>query len=71
MKLCSSHVTTPKTTLYRVTKQFHFDVETGILSIQVLQAGILIALYEIGHAVYPAALLFLWVNVLSLLWPWE
>lgn len=58
MKLCYSHVTVAKTTLYRVTKQFYFDLETsGKLSIQILQAGIFIALYEFGHAIYPAGLL--------------
>jgi hypothetical protein len=43
---------------YRVAKRFHNDVESsGVLSIQVLQANLLIALYEIGHAIYPAAYL--------------
>ncbi|KPM34772.1 hypothetical protein AK830_g11802 [Neonectria ditissima] len=45
-----------RTELYMIAKQFHFEVETaGLLSIHVLQAGIVIALYEIGQAVYPAA----------------
>ncbi|KFY02421.1 hypothetical protein V490_00506 [Pseudogymnoascus sp. VKM F-3557] len=41
-----------------MVKQLHFDIESsGTLSIQVLQAAVLIALYELGHAIYPAALL--------------
>ncbi|CAH0056008.1 unnamed protein product [Clonostachys solani] len=46
------------TRLYRAAKQFHFEVETaGTLSIHTLQANILIALYEMAHAIYPAAYL--------------
>ncbi|KAK7419757.1 hypothetical protein QQX98_003129 [Neonectria punicea] len=45
-----------RTELYMTAKQFHFEVETaGLMSIHVLQAGIIIALYEIGQAIYPAA----------------
>ena len=44
--------------LYRAAKQFHLEVEmAGTLSIHTLQASILIALYEISHAIYPAAYL--------------
>jgi hypothetical protein len=58
MKLCCSPVTASRTVLYRVVKQFYFDIESaGVLSIRVLQAGIFIALYELGHAIYPAAML--------------
>ncbi|UKZ45872.1 hypothetical protein TrVGV298_000065 [Trichoderma virens] len=58
MKLSSSLTTTAKTVLYRTAKQFHFEVESsGILSVAVLQAGVLIAIYELGHAIYPAAFL--------------
>ncbi|KAL7952343.1 hypothetical protein V8C34DRAFT_319124 [Trichoderma compactum] len=58
MKLSSSLTTTAKTVLYRTAKQFHFEMESsGILSVTVLQAGVLIAIYELGHAVYPAAFL--------------
>ncbi|KAK4075565.1 transcriptional regulator family: Fungal Specific TF [Trichoderma harzianum] len=43
---------------YKRTKQMCFEMETsGNLSLRVLQAGILIALYETGHAIYPAAYL--------------
>lgn len=47
-----------RTPLYRAAKRFHYDVEAaGVLSIRILQAGLLIALYELGHAIYPAAYL--------------
>ncbi|KAL6805133.1 hypothetical protein J3E68DRAFT_387723 [Trichoderma sp. SZMC 28012] len=58
MKLSSSLTTTAKTVLYRTAKQFYFEMESsGILSVTVLQAGVLIAIYELGHAIYPAAFL--------------
>ena len=66
MKLCGStpvdmdgnRESASEMTIYSVAKRFHRDVEeSGLLSIQVLQAGLLIALYEIGHAIYPAAYL--------------
>lgn len=58
LKLCTAPTSTPRTTLYRTVKQLHFDLESsGLLSLHVLQAAILISLYEIGHAVYPAAYL--------------
>jgi hypothetical protein len=54
----SESVQSLQTTSYQVAKQFYQDVETsGILSFQVLQAGILLALYEIGHAIHPSAFL--------------
>lgn len=47
-----------KTALYRVAKRYYREVETaGVQSIHVLQAGILIAIYELGQAIYPAAYL--------------
>jgi hypothetical protein len=58
MRLCSAQVTTPRTRLYRTVKQLYAEIEaSGALSFQVLQAAILIALYEMGHSVYPAAFL--------------
>jgi hypothetical protein len=48
----------PRTSMYFIAKQFYLQVETaGVFSIQVLQAGILISLYELGHAIYPSAFL--------------
>ncbi|KAL7935987.1 hypothetical protein V8C35DRAFT_321025 [Trichoderma chlorosporum] len=44
--------------LYHNAKRLHFEMEAaGVLSLRVLQAGILIALYEVGQAIYPAAYL--------------
>ncbi|KAH6664100.1 putative fungal-specific transcription factor [Halenospora varia] len=48
----------PRTSLYHTVKHFYLEVESSsTLSIQVLQAGVLLALYELGHAIYPAAFL--------------
>ncbi|TQW01319.1 fungal specific transcription factor [Cordyceps javanica] len=58
MKLCCDRTSIPKTSLYHAVKRLQFDIESaGILSLQHLQASILIAIYELGHAVYPAAVL--------------
>jgi hypothetical protein len=47
-----------RTSLYRLTKRFYSEVEsTEDLSVQVLQAAICIAIFEIGDAIYPAAYL--------------
>jgi hypothetical protein len=44
--------------LYCLSKGFYARVEAaGIVSLQVLQAGILIAVYELGHAIFPAGYL--------------
>ncbi|OAL29405.1 hypothetical protein AYO22_02299 [Fonsecaea multimorphosa] len=44
--------------LYNLTKSYAIMVESsGLMSLQLLQANILIATYEIGHAIYPAAYL--------------
>lgn len=46
------------TPLYWMAKQFSTRIETcGLLSVQTLQAGILISAYELGHSIYPAAYL--------------
>jgi hypothetical protein len=45
----------PRTALYYTAKHYHVDIESsGDLSIAVLQAGVLVSLYELGHAIYPA-----------------
>ena len=42
--------------LYSMTKKYYAAVEAaGIISLQSLQANLLIATYEIGHSIYPAA----------------
>ncbi|KAL7950530.1 hypothetical protein V8C42DRAFT_123413 [Trichoderma barbatum] len=44
--------------LYHSVKRLQFEMEAaGVLSLRVLQAGILLALYEVGQAIYPAAYL--------------
>jgi hypothetical protein len=62
MKLCCLEVLDDegkeRTSLYRLVNNFHSEVEsTEGLCLQVLQAGILIAIFEIGDAIYPAAYL--------------
>jgi hypothetical protein len=64
MKLCCSVPadedveTAAKSSLYDSVKRFHHEIESaGFLSLHVLQAGLLIALYELGQAIYPAAYL--------------
>jgi hypothetical protein len=44
-----------KTDLYHAVKRYHHDISASFLSLSVLQAGILIALYELSQAIYPAA----------------
>lgn len=44
--------------LYCMAKEFYFRLETSCaISLQLFQSSILISLYEIGHALYPAACL--------------
>ncbi|KAL6788557.1 N-terminal binuclear Zn cluster-containing/DNA binding domain-containing protein [Trichoderma sp. SZMC 28012] len=58
MKLSFTRVKTWNTPLYETVKLFQFKIEaSGVLSTLVLQASILIALYELGHGIYPAAYL--------------
>lgn len=46
----------PQTSFYLSVKEYHFQVESaGLLSVQILQAGILLAVYEFGQALFPAA----------------
>lgn len=52
----SPHDQDPRSLTYLSAKSFYLELEIGgIFSIQVLQAGILIALFEFGHALYPSA----------------
>ncbi|KAM0259706.1 hypothetical protein ACHAQJ_003140 [Trichoderma viride] len=58
MKLSYTRGTALDPQLYEAVKLFHFKLETsGVLSVLVLQASILIALYELGQSIYPAAFL--------------
>lgn len=46
----------PQTTFYVAVREYHFLVESaGMLSLHLLQAGILLAVYEFGHAIFPNA----------------
>ena len=63
LALCMRLATVPRskdpvisTPEYSAAKKFYAAVEgAGTCSTQVLQSGILIAFYEFGHAIYPAA----------------
>jgi hypothetical protein len=46
----------PKTSGYLNARRFLLEAEVaGILSLQLLQAGLLVTMYEVGHAIYPSA----------------
>jgi hypothetical protein len=46
----------PKTPVYTAAKRLLLELETaGSFSIRIVQAGLLIGLYELGHCIYPAA----------------
>lgn len=46
----------PQTSFYLSVKEYHSVVESaGLLSVNLVQAGILLAVYEFGHAIFPAA----------------
>jgi hypothetical protein len=46
----------PRTATYLAAKHSYLELEIqGVVSLQVLQAGVLIALYEFGHAIFPSA----------------
>lgn len=46
----------PQTSYYLSVKEYFFFVESaGFLSVNLLQAGILLVFYEFGHAIFPAA----------------
>ncbi|KAM0265176.1 hypothetical protein ACHAQJ_000329 [Trichoderma viride] len=58
MKLACEHGSGPRTPLYQVTKHLQHRIEnSGALSLQVVQASILIVIYEMGNGVYPSAFL--------------
>ncbi|UKZ65862.1 uncharacterized protein TrAtP1_007052 [Trichoderma atroviride] len=47
---------TARTATYIETKRFGFELEaSGMFSLRVLQGLLLVAFYEVGHAIYPAA----------------
>lgn len=62
MKLITSilpdGLASPRTPAYNAAKHLYLEMEaSGMMSVQVLQAGLLLSLYELGHAIYPSAYL--------------
>lgn len=56
--LPSSDLQDARTPTYLAAKRYYLDLEiSGVFSIQALQAGVLIAIFEVGHAIYPSAYL--------------
>lgn len=52
------HPRKPRTPSYHAVKQFNLELESStMLSTPILQAGIILALYELLHGIYPAAFL--------------
>lgn len=52
----SSNGTEPRTSSYLFAKRTLLEAEVaGILSLQLLQAWLLVTVYELGHAIYPSA----------------
>ena len=48
--------TDPETLLYGMAKKYLIDLEVaGVFTLQMLQSCIFIAIYELGHAIYPSA----------------
>lgn len=48
----------PRTSAYLLAKRYLLELEMlGVFTLQTLQAGILLCLYEIGHGLYPSAYL--------------
>lgn len=46
----------PCSKVYQATKEFHLRMEmAGHLSVHYLQSLLLVAMYELGHAIYPSA----------------
>lgn len=46
-----------QTGYFKARRCLHFVEDRGVISIRVLQAALLLSLYEVGHAIYPAAFL--------------
>lgn len=57
MRLVSGSTPEPEQTYQLAKRSYSESITTGLLTIETLQAGVLLALYEIGHAIYPAAYL--------------
>jgi hypothetical protein len=47
---------TGQSELYLIAKQFLHDLHMkGLLTLRMIQAGLLLSVYELGHAIFPAA----------------
>lgn len=58
MKLVCEPGSSSRTPLYQVTKQLQHQIEgSGVLSLRVVQASVLIIIYELGNGIYPSAFL--------------
>ncbi|KAL6904072.1 hypothetical protein GGI43DRAFT_310128 [Trichoderma evansii] len=58
MKLVCEQGSSSRTPLYQVTKQLQHKIEnSGVLSLRVVQASVLIIIYELGNGIYPSAFL--------------
>ena len=56
--LPESHIHNARIPLYLSIKRYQLDLDiSGFLSIQALQASVFIAIFELGHAIYPSAFL--------------
>lgn len=58
MKLVCEPGSSSRTPLYQVTKRLQHQIgNSGVLSLQVVQASVLIIIYELGNGIYPSAFL--------------
>jgi hypothetical protein len=54
----SDSESSPYTEAYIGAKQYFVELEVaGVFTLQMLQAGLLVSLYELGHGIYPSAYL--------------
>lgn len=58
MKLVCEPGSSSRTPLYQVTKRLQHQIgNSGVLSLRVVQASVLIIIYELGNGIYPSAFL--------------
>jgi hypothetical protein len=52
----TSHETNPQNDVYLAAKRYVVELEaSGVLTLALMQACLLLSIYEIGHGIYPAA----------------
>ena len=55
---CSESESAATSPLYQMTKELSWKVENcGLISLELVQSTVLLSVYEIGHAIYPAGFL--------------